>query len=78
MLELNASMVEAVEEERLWKIEDVMTYLDCKKVTVWRYMHYHGLPYIKVTRTSPLRFRSEAVKEWIKAQETVEFRGAVN
>lgn len=72
MLEsLNSQPAPMVEMEPLWKIEDVMKYLDCKEVTVWRYMRRYGLPYIKVARTSPLRFRPEAVRNWIIAIEKV-------
>ena len=66
---LNAPIAEV---EPLWRVEEVMKYLNCKEVTVWRYMHQHGLPYIKVTRTSPLRFRPESVKNWVAKQEIIE------
>lgn len=68
---LNAPIAQV---EPLWRVEEVMVYLNCKEVTVWRYMHRHGLPYIKLGRTTPLRFRPEAVKAWVASQEKVERR----
>ena len=63
--------------EPLWRIEEVMAYLGCKEVTIWRYMHRQGLPYIKLGRTAPLRFRPKSVEAWAAAREKVE-RSAVS
>lgn len=59
-----------IEMEPLWWIEDVMRYLKVSKREVIRLVRDRHLPCSKLGgRTSPLRFRPEAVRAWVIERE---------
>lgn len=70
MTENRASSIDVMEP--LWKIKDVMAHLKVSKREVLRLIHERGLPFCKLAgKTSPLRFRPEAVRAWVIEHEQV-------
>lgn len=54
-------------DDRLWRKEDVMNYLDVSLNSLNRSMKYDGLPSIKIR--GGVRFIPEQVKAWSKKQK---------
>ena len=54
--------------ERLLTAEQVSDMLQVSKSTVYRWVHYDFIPYIKIG--GALRFDEKAVKKWLKARES--------
>jgi predicted DNA-binding transcriptional regulator AlpA len=66
-MEQRAVSLEAGEpEDILWRMENVMRFLNCSRSQVWRYIR-QGLPCFKVgDHTSPLYFSPQRVRQWIE------------
>lgn len=56
-----------MERHELLGIEEAAAYLGIKRSTLYGWVHYRKIPFIKIGRL--VKFRSETLKQWVEERE---------